>query len=56
MKKWMIEAGLENVEEKIIHVAHGKSNPDPEIAKLGVWSMTTGTKAVCFAGKSKSLT
>jgi hypothetical protein len=35
MKRWMIEAGLEGVEEKIVHVSYGKSNPDPEIAKLG---------------------
>ncbi|KUJ19283.1 S-adenosyl-L-methionine-dependent methyltransferase [Mollisia scopiformis] len=53
MKQWMIEAGLENVEEKTIHVAFGKSNPDPEIAKLGIWSLTTSTKALCFAGKTE---
>ena len=53
MKRWMTEAGLEHVEEKIINITYGKSNPGPEIEKLGVWSMTTGARAVCFAGKCK---
>ncbi|CZR61392.1 uncharacterized protein PAC_11288 [Phialocephala subalpina] len=55
MKKWLLEAGLEDVEETTIHVKFGKSNPDPEIAKLGIWSMTTSTRAVCFAGKKMGL-
>jgi hypothetical protein len=53
MKSWMIEAGLENVEEKLIRVPFGATCSDPEIARKGVESLTITANALAYAAKSK---
>jgi hypothetical protein len=52
LRNWLLEVGLENVEQKLIRVPFGNTSPHPEIAKKGIESFAMSAEAVAFAAKS----
>jgi hypothetical protein len=53
MKMWLIEAGLENFEVKIIQISFGKTSSSPKIAKKGAQSLSLSAGAIAFGAKSR---
>lgn len=51
LEEWLVEAGLVDVEVKVIDVPYGKACVDGDIAKKSVYAFVLGAKAVCIGAK-----
>ncbi|KAH9219821.1 hypothetical protein DL95DRAFT_433585 [Leptodontidium sp. 2 PMI_412] len=52
LEEWLVEAGLVDVEVKVIDVPYGKACVDGDIAKKSVYAFVLGAKAVCIGAKA----
>lgn len=55
LQGWLEAAGFENVENRILSLRLGAKNPDPKLAKQGVYSTTVAARGLATFGKSKFL-
>lgn len=55
LRSWLEEAGLENVEERVLDVPLGKTNPKPEMAAKSIRSFTSATRGLVAAAASECL-
>jgi hypothetical protein len=49
---WLQAAGFESVEDRVINTKLGATNPDPRLAKQGVYSTTVAARGLATFGKS----
>lgn len=55
LKPWLEESGFVNVQERTIDCQMGVSNPNPDLARNGVFSMNVAVTGLVGFGSSKSI-
>lgn len=50
---WLKAIGFEDVQDRLYHIKVGAANPNPKLAKQGVYSTTTSARGAASFGKSE---